>query len=87
MGQKTHPTGFRVGVIQPWSSTWYAKKSNYPKFLVEDAKIRKYIKENGPANKGKHGTQEFRDKCRQSALNRWRNHKKETCSDKSERVD
>ena len=44
MGQKTHPTGFRVGVIQPWSSTWYAKKSNYPEFLVEDAKIRKYIK-------------------------------------------
>ncbi len=44
MGQKTHPTGFRVGIIQPWSSTWYAKKSNYPEFLAEDAKIRKYIK-------------------------------------------
>lgn len=44
MGQKTHPTGFRVGVIQPWSSTWYAKKGDYPEFLVEDAKIRKYIK-------------------------------------------
>lgn len=44
MGQKTHPTGFRVGIIQPWSSTWYAKKSNYPEFLVEDAKIRKFIK-------------------------------------------
>lgn len=44
MGQKTHPTGFRVGVIQPWASTWYAKKCNYPEFLVEDAKIRKYIK-------------------------------------------
>lgn len=44
MGQKTHPTGFRVGIIQPWSSTWYAKKTNYPKFLVEDAKIRKFIK-------------------------------------------
>ncbi|MBQ2645454.1 30S ribosomal protein S3 [bacterium] len=44
MGQKTHPTGFRVGIIQPWSSTWYAKKSSYPEFLVEDAKIRKFIK-------------------------------------------
>ena len=44
MGQKTHPTGYRVGIIQPWSSTWYAKKTNYPEFLVEDAKIRKFIK-------------------------------------------
>ncbi len=44
MGQKTHPTGFRVGIIQPWSSTWYAKKGSYPEFLVEDAKIRKFIK-------------------------------------------
>ena len=25
MGQKTHPTGFRVGIIQPWVSTWFAK--------------------------------------------------------------
>ena len=44
MGQKTHPNGFRVGIIKPWSRTWYAKKSSYPKFLVEDAKIRKFIK-------------------------------------------
>ena len=44
MGQKTHPNGFRVGIIKPWSSTWYAKKSSYPKFLVEDEKIRKFIK-------------------------------------------
>lgn len=43
MGQKTHPTGFRVGIIQPWLSTWFAKKS-YPEFLAEDAKIRKFIK-------------------------------------------
>ena len=43
MGQKTHPTGFRVGIIQPWLSTWFAKK-NYPEFLAEDAKIRKFIK-------------------------------------------
>jgi len=43
MGQKTHPTGYRVGIIQPWFSTWYAKKS-YPEFVAEDAKIRKFVK-------------------------------------------
>ncbi|MDD3593295.1 MAG: 30S ribosomal protein S3 [Candidatus Gastranaerophilales bacterium] len=44
MGQKTHPTGFRIGIIKPWLSSWYAKKSEYPEFLAEDAKIRKYVK-------------------------------------------
>ena len=29
MGQKTHPTGFRVGIIQDWASTWYAKWKDY----------------------------------------------------------
>jgi small subunit ribosomal protein S3 len=43
MGQKTHPTGFRVGIIQPWFSTWFAKKE-YPEFVAEDAKIRKFVK-------------------------------------------
>lgn len=43
MGQKTHPKGFRVGIIQPWESTWFAKK-DYAEFVSEDAKIRKYIK-------------------------------------------
>jgi len=43
VGQKTHPTGYRVGIIQPWRSTWFAKKE-YPEFLAEDAKIRKFIK-------------------------------------------
>ena len=43
MGQKTHPTGFRVGIIQPWFSTWFAKK-DYPEFVAEDAKIRKFVK-------------------------------------------
>ena len=43
MGQKTHPTGYRVGIIQPWRSTWFARKE-YPEFLAEDAKIRKFIK-------------------------------------------
>jgi small subunit ribosomal protein S3 len=44
MGQKTHPTGFRVGIIQPWISTWYAKVKDYAEFVAEDAKIRKFIK-------------------------------------------
>lgn len=44
MGQKTHPTGFRVGIIKPWSSTWYAKFSEYGEFVIEDHKIRKFIK-------------------------------------------
>ena len=44
MGQKTHPTGFRVGIIKPWVSTWFAKVSDYAEFVAEDAKIRKFIK-------------------------------------------
>lgn len=44
MGQKTHPTGFRVGIIQPWVSTWFAKFGEYAEFVAEDAKIRKYVK-------------------------------------------
>lgn len=44
MGQKTHPTGFRVGIIQPWVSTWYAKAKTYAEFIAEDAKIRKFVK-------------------------------------------
>ena len=44
MGQKTHPKGFRVGIIEPWESTWFAKKKDYPEFVAEDEKIRKYIK-------------------------------------------
>lgn len=44
MGQKTHPTGFRVGIIKPWTSTWYAKVKDYAEFVAEDAKIRKFIK-------------------------------------------
>ena len=44
MGQKTHPTGFRVGIIQPWVSTWFAKVRDYAVFVAEDAKIRKFVK-------------------------------------------
>lgn len=44
MGQKVHPIGFRLGVVETWSSRWYAKKE-YANFLHEDLAIRKYIKE------------------------------------------
>lgn len=43
MGQKTHPIGFRLGVIKTWDSRWYAGKE-YGKFVYEDKVIRKYVK-------------------------------------------
>ena len=43
MGQKVHPNGFRLGITRPWLSSWFAGKE-YPEFLAEDAKIRKFIK-------------------------------------------
>jgi len=44
MGQKTHPVGFRLGVIRTWSSKWYEEKQ-YAKWLHEDIKLKKFIKE------------------------------------------
>jgi small subunit ribosomal protein S3 len=44
MGQKVRPTGFRTGVMIDWQSTWYANKQHFAELLVEDAKIRKFIK-------------------------------------------
>jgi small subunit ribosomal protein S3 len=44
MGQKVHPHGVRVGVIKDWSSKWYASSKNFADYLVEDQKIRKYVK-------------------------------------------
>lgn len=43
MGQKTHPLGFRLGVIQDHKSTWYATLNQYANVLEEDDKIRTYI--------------------------------------------
>ena len=45
MGQKVHPNGIRVGVIRDWNSKWYADSKNYSDYLVEDYKIRKYVKQ------------------------------------------
>ena len=44
MGQKMHPHGLRVGVIKEWSSKWYADSKNFADYLVEDKKIREYVK-------------------------------------------
>ena len=44
MGQKVNPHGFRVGVIKDWNSKWYADKKNFADNLVEDYKIREFLK-------------------------------------------
>ena len=46
MGQKVNPIGLRVGINRGWDSVWFAKKREYGKFLMEDYKIRNYIKKN-----------------------------------------
>jgi len=43
MGQKVNPIGFRVGITEDWKSRWYAPKSAYGDFLVEDFRVRKHI--------------------------------------------
>lgn len=44
MGQKVHPTGFRMGIVEDWRSRWYAPKKEYGPLLLEDHKIRSFIK-------------------------------------------
>ena len=44
MGQKVNPHGLRIGIIKDWDTKWYAGKKNFSDFLVEDFKIREYIK-------------------------------------------
>ena len=46
MGQKVNPIGLRVGINRTWDSIWFAKKREYGKLLIEDYKIRDYIKKN-----------------------------------------
>ncbi len=43
MGQKVHPTSFRLGYIKTWSSLWYANKRDFARFLHEDIKIRQHV--------------------------------------------
>jgi small subunit ribosomal protein S3 len=42
MGQKTHPHGFRLGIVKDWRSRWYAER-NFPELLREDERVRKYL--------------------------------------------
>jgi len=43
VGQKVHPSGFRVGITKDWVSKWYASKKNYSNFVMEDIIIRKEL--------------------------------------------
>ncbi|MDP9175699.1 MAG: 30S ribosomal protein S3 [Planctomycetota bacterium] len=43
MGQKVNPIGFRTGITEDWKSRWYAPKSAFGDFLVEDFKVRRHI--------------------------------------------
>jgi len=44
MGQKVNPHGLRIGIIKDWDTKWYANDKNFSEFLIEDVKIRDYIK-------------------------------------------
>src|SRR5271166_5600899 len=44
MGQKVRPTGFRTGIMVDWQSRWYANKQDFAELLIEDVKLRRYIK-------------------------------------------
>lgn len=52
MGQKVNPIAFRTGVMETWRSRWYAPKNEFANFLVEDHKIRDFVK--------KHPTQNYK---------------------------
>lgn len=50
MGQKIHPTGYRIGNIEPWASRWHGGKRNFAKLLLQDKQIRDHVmKEYGSA--------------------------------------
>ena len=46
MGQKVNPHGLRVGIIKDWDSRWYADNNSFADNLVEDYKIREFVKKN-----------------------------------------
>lgn len=45
MGQKVRPTGFRVGIVEDWRSRWYATKREFGDLLIEDHKLRSFVKQ------------------------------------------
>ena len=44
MGQKVRPTGYRIGIVEDWRSRWYAPKKDFGDLLVEDQRIRQFVK-------------------------------------------
>ena len=46
MGQKVNPVGLRLGINRGWDSVWYAKKRDFGNYLIEDFRIREFIKKN-----------------------------------------
>ena len=50
MGQKVNPVGFRTGVMTGWKSRWYAPKEQFATLLVEDKKIREFVKKHPTKN-------------------------------------
>ncbi len=46
MGQKIHPKGLRLGIVENWDSFWYAGNSEYAVFLAEDVELRRFLKKN-----------------------------------------
>jgi len=45
MGQKVNPTGIRLGIVKDHASVWYADKKNYPEYLLNDLKVRDFLRE------------------------------------------
>src|SRR3970040_1088671 len=45
MGQKIHPTGFRLALNRNWASKWYANNKNFPGMLLEDLKVRDFLRQ------------------------------------------
>ena len=62
MGQKVNPVGFRTGVVVGWKSRWYASKQEFADLLVEDQKVRKFIRN--------HPDGRFRAQYRNAGINR-----------------
>lgn len=46
MGQKISPVGYRVGIFESWQSRWYASKQEFSDLLIEDCKIRDFVRKN-----------------------------------------
>ena len=55
MGQKVNPYGFRLGITTDWKSRWFAEDAEYRDQLIEDWKIRDYLKTSARARRGEPG--------------------------------